>query len=143
MRAKLRTFKFLLWYRELQEEQAKARLHQAGVHLRKLIEERRILEEELNSCYEHIAERRVFTGEELRLWGNYFETLREFQEISANKISAQRKIIEDLVEDLRAKHQAKEVVELLYGRVKKNYEQMLRKRDLQELDDLYLMTWRR
>lgn len=143
MREKLRTYKFLLWLRELQEEQAKVRLHQAGVHLKRLMEEKELLEEELNSCYGHIAERGVLTGEELRLWGNYFEVLREFQSLAENKISTQRKVVEELTEDLRNKHQAKEVAELIYEKFRRNYEQQSQRRELQELDDLYLMSRRR
>lgn len=143
MREKLKIYKFLLWLRELQEEQAKVRLYQAGIHLKNLMEEKQILEEELRSCYEHIHGKGVLNGEELRLWGNYFEVIREFQNIAESKVSTQKKIIEELTEDLKRKHQAKEVIELLYRRVKREYELLQYRKELQELDDLYLMTRRR
>lgn len=139
MQRKLKTLKLLLWYKELQEEQAKIRQHHARLHLERLMEEKRLLEEEYKECYDYLTMKKALTGEELRSWANYFETIREFQDIADNKIKKQEEVLQELSEDLMAKYREKRLVDNLYRRYSSLYRWEMAKRELKTLDDLILL----
>ncbi|MCS7149349.1 MAG: hypothetical protein N2Z40_00190 [Caldimicrobium sp.] len=139
MKKRLKIYKFLQWFRELQEEQARVRAHNASLNLQKLREEREIIEEEFKECQSHLQEKQIFTGDELKGWFSYFEVLSEFLEISDKKIEKQERALQELTDDLLKKHLEKRLIERLYQKSLNAYKEYNLKIELRTLDDLILL----
>jgi len=136
---RLRLFKLLTWYKELQEEQAKLRIYHARVNLEKLLQEKRLLEEEYEESLQHLKAKRAFSAEELRGWLNYFEVLKEFREISEKKVKTQEEHLESLKNELIKINREKRLMERLHEKAlfRVNLEEA--KKFFKDLDDLVLL----
>lgn len=139
MRRKIKLFQLLTWYKELQEEKTRIRIQETKLLLEKLLSEKAILEEEYGDCVNYLQNQKSFTGEELRNWLSYLETLKEFIQLSEKKIETQKKYLEDLQAELLRKHQEKRLMERLSSKFLRNYEIEKAKAFLKELDDLVLL----
>jgi flagellar export protein FliJ len=139
MSRKLKILRLLSWYRGLQEEQSKVRVYNARVNLQKLMEEKKILEEEYEESYEHLKEKRAFSGEELKNWGYYLGRLMEFREIADKKVEMQEGILSELKEELQKRHQEKRLMERLTQKTQLQLSLEALKREWKALDDLIIM----
>ncbi len=137
---KLKILKLLSWLKELEEEQSKVRLFSASLYYQKLLEEKRIIEEEYKDCLNYIQGKKSFSGEELKEWLFYLERLKEFQGISEKKIEAQREIVNQLQEELIKRHQERRLMERLREKGQRRLEIERTKREWQYLEDLFLIT---
>jgi hypothetical protein len=136
---KLRILKLLTWYKELQEEKVKVRIYQAKIGLEKLLLEKKLLEEEYNDSFRYLQETKILSADELKVWFNYFEVLKEFKEIAEKKIETQQKYLEDLRKDLLQKNREKRLMERLYHRTLLKFNRENYRKFLKDLDDLVLL----
>lgn len=139
MKEKIKLFNLLLWYKSLQEEKVKLSLYHATLNLKKIFEEKKMLEDELTDCINYLEEESRFTGEEIRSWMNYLNTLIEFREITDKKVNTQEKILEELKEELKRRNQEKHLMEKLSHKALLNYRLGLTKREEKELDEIALL----
>lgn len=136
---RLKLLKLLSWYKELQEEKAKVRVYHARMALQKLLEEKKIIEEEYKECFDYLQKEKTFFADELRAWFNYFEILKDFRNIAEKKIETQLKYLEELKEELLEKNREKRLMERLYEKTLLRFNRENLKRFLKELDDLVLL----
>ncbi|MFN3406921.1 MAG: flagellar FliJ family protein [Caldimicrobium sp.] len=139
MKKKLDLFKRILWFKELLEERSKVRVYNAKINYQKLLEEKKLIEEEYKDCLSYLQEKRRFSAQDLRNWLSYLNTLLEFREIADNKVKMQEKILEELKEELKKRNIEKRVMERFTEKITLQYNLSKWKKEIKELDEIILL----
>ena len=113
MKNKLKVFKTLAWYKELKEEQTKAKMLHAKQVYQSLLEEKEKMIKEKEEDLKDLQTKKVLTAEELKAYLERLEVFFSEKEQLEKKIEAQKRELDLLLEELRQTHQEKRVAEVL------------------------------
>ncbi|MFN4131789.1 MAG: hypothetical protein ACK4GE_01775 [Caldimicrobium sp.] len=139
MKRKIKLLKLLSWYKELQEERSKVRVYHALLNLQKLMEEKKLIEEEYMDCINYLEKEKTFSGGEVKEWLYYLNTLLEFSQIADNKIKIQKEHLELLKEELKRRNQEKRLMEKLMKKTQGHFHIEEMKKELKEIDEITLL----
>lgn len=139
MQRKIKLLKLLSWYKELQEERYKVRVYQALLNLQKLLEEKKLIEEEYRDCVKYLEKKKTFSGSEVKEWLYYLNTLLEFSQIADKKVKTQKEHLEELKEELKRRNQEKRLMEKLKEKAQRNFHIEEIKEELKVIDEITLL----
>ncbi|MFN3567462.1 MAG: hypothetical protein ACK4UR_00935 [Caldimicrobium sp.] len=139
MKKKLDLLKRILRFKELLEERTKIMVYNAKINYQKLLEEKKLIEEEYKDCINYLQEKRNFSAEDLKSWLFYLNTLLEFREIADNKVKVQERILEELKEELKKRNMEKRVMERFTEKITLQYNLSKWKKEIKELDEIILL----
>lgn len=139
MKDKLKVLKILAWYKELKEEQTKAKMLQAKQVYQGLLAEKEKMIKEKEEDLKDLQTKKVLTAEELKAYLERLEIFFSIKEQLEEKIEAQKRELDLLLEELRQTHQEKRVAEVLRDKTYRHFHEESLKNFYRQMDDLMML----
>ena len=143
MREKVRTYRFIAWYKKLKEEQTQAELNKQKKAAEEISQKIKEVKGQKEEKYEEMRNKRIFTGEELLSKFTEIFQLQELEKRFNNELENRKKEINALFQRLMQEFKERQLMERLTERTEEMWRFEELKRFYKEMDDLVVLKYKR